>query len=845
VARKRIEPKPQPPSLDPWELGLFLLVVATVTAVAVLYRFDVNRIFDVPKAVALKLGGSVALAGWLVLASVRGVRWDPARKFAGPVVALLLAVGLSTLFSIDPWTSFNGVYERQFGFQGYLACAGLFFVAATCVRGLRGAVFGVGVLAFLGGLIGHYARVQGRGQDPFGFFTAPKNKVYTLLGNATFAGNALALIFPVCTLLTIVAVVRHVSGDEADKRPWTGAVTQMAVGAGAMFLLQLAPLLVEAPPRWGLYVAMLVASGAFMVACLALGSWGPEGLRLAGADERRWMDGLLTGALVACTVGIVLGLYHTRTRGAWVGSLMAIAAGAALLPELFRERRALIRSICWSGLLVLGASLGMYVWAADGVAARTFRSIPQAFSPEKKNLGKGQGTRPYLWGESPRVLVRHSETLARMEKDVADVQARVDPEDLEVPFVAPKDAPRPGWRNALVWPFGIGIETYRYAFMSHKSKRLEALDPMTNHDNPHNNYLYLLASLGIVGLAAYLWLLARLVRQAFAAFRDPQRGLTERMLAFGVVTSFCSYAVYSIAGFDSIACSVFLFFLLGVSSHLFQPEPGPRRRLVGSPEAILSRWPAPVGLAAAVAVILLCGVTVQRAWTVYRAEKAFSARPPDPKRSLLFKIDQAEEAIRINPGESYYRQNLGGYYARAATLYRQQAQQAKSPSERQRALRASERAFERAESALYSALVHAWAPENIFITAFQLYYQLRRPKEAEWALERALEHSPHLGAVRANLAQLKLERNAPKEAIRDCKWVLEVSPRNTQALQACGQAKMMLGQLEVARGYLERARRLAPQDARVTAALNQLRALEQAATTTTAALTPATTPSGP
>ena len=47
---------------------------------------------------------------------------------------------------------------------------------------------------------------------------------------------------------------------------------------------------------------------------------------------------------------------------------------------------------------------------------------------------------------------------------------------------------------------------------------------------------------------------------------------TDRAIAFGVVTSFFSYAVYSIAGFDSVACSVFLFFLLGCAAAFFQPN---------------------------------------------------------------------------------------------------------------------------------------------------------------------------------------------------------------------------------------------------------------------------------
>jgi tetratricopeptide (TPR) repeat protein len=411
------------------------------------------------------------------------------------------------------------------------------------------------------------------------------------------------------------------------------------------------------------------------------------------------------------------------------------------------------------------------------------------------------------------------------------------------------------WRSVSVFLFGIGVETYRYAFMSHKSKRLEALDPMTNHDNPHNNYLYVLASFGVLGLAAYLWLLWRLLSQAFIRFAAKPGGersaytRSERAIIFGVVTSFFSYAVYSIAGFDSVACSVFFYFLLGTSAVFFEPAGAePRARLA---DAILahvarlrrreiSKGPAPLWLplAAAVVGVILVGNAVYGGLRVYAAEKAFvgeRGRAPSMMAHIDRKITSIKEAIRINPYESFYKQNLGNTYSDGAAQLRKEArdhqQRGQSAAARDRIELAAKYA-DRAEVALYAALDHAWAPENIFISLFQVYYGDGRRDLAEHALERALEHSPHLGAVRANLAILELERGAWDEAIADCEHVIEVDKRSAAALRTCGRAYYEKDDLARAEAYLTRAKALSKRDPAIDQYLADLEAKKRAKTST-------------
>src|SRR5262249_21995739 len=158
--------------------------------------------------------------------------------------------------------------------------------------------------------------------------------------------------------------------------------------------------------------------------------------------------------------------------------------------------------------------------------------------------------------------------------------------------------------------------------------------------------------------------------------------------------------------------------------------------------------------------------------------------------------------------ESFYKQNLGSTYAEVARQRRYQAQrlaQEGKQSEAQAYLVDAEKSSKKAESALFAALDHAWAPENIFISMFQLDYAWHKVDLAEYALQRGLEHSPHLGAVRANLAILELERGAYREALKDADWVIEVDPNSEVAWRTGCRSAYYLHELDMAERYCDKA----------------------------------------
>jgi tetratricopeptide (TPR) repeat protein len=861
VATKNDKPGRELP-LTGGALDMVMVVIAALTVALVgwWFSFDVNRVFDMPKAFALKVGGGGLLVVWLGYGLLGpGWPWKSARLFAAPALVLLAVMTVSTATSIDPWMSLQGVYERQFGLQGLVSCVGLYLVVSTTLRSRRGAVAALGVLALVGGVIGAYSVLQSYGHDPYDFFTKPHNKVYSTLGNATFAGNALALIFPISLILAVVASATAMSRERWSEAPGhpMGLAAAWLVGLLVVALLLVAPGwyavtsgdFVEKAARQS-FMKVGMGLGLIITVALALvGSWGPASMRAESAGARRWADAALAGAMIAFALMIAAGLAFTRTRGAWVGTAVAVAGGLALLPGVFRDDVALMRKMRVAGVVALALVVGgtglVLSAAPNTLFSRTVLSIPHAFSPEKTVYGQGQGTRRYLWAESPRVLYAHQATLDRQAADRADWREKA----REVSR-GEETATGVGVtiRKGLVWLFGIGIETYRYAFMSHKSKKLEALDPMTNHDNPHNNYLYTLASSGLLGLAAYLWLLWRLLSTAWRKFGGTEGTRAERALAFGVVTSFFSYAVYSIAGFDSVACSVFLYFLLGAAAVLFAPaEDEPRRSPIAHLSESWRAWrktsgsePSPVVVAGLVVLSLLAIQTVYGVLKVNAAEQAFVGGG-QARRDFEGRVAGMKRALELNPRESFYWQSLGGLYMDAARQYKDGAARAEQQGQADAAVGYRKRAQEmvaEAEKAYYAALDHAWAPENIYISLFQLYYGWQDWTGAERALERALSHSPHLGPVRANLAVLELERGAYQEALDDCLWVLDVEPSNVMALRTCGRAQFKLGALGEARKYLDRAKAVSPSDRALATFLRELEAAEAPTSTKAAAPAP-------
>lgn len=901
------------PASDSFDRALVVLAGVALVACTLLFSRLVTRVFDVPKALALKAcGGSLALL-WIGRAVYgnQGVRWGQLRAMGPPLVAVVAVAAVSTALSIDPKVSLFGVYERQFGFQGLFACTALFAVLATVVPGRASSLRFLSLLPWLGALMSTYALLQSQGHDPYRFYLggseARLSKVHSFLGNPNFSGNALALLFPFSLFyaLSLTSRWRDALRLKAQSAPRLWAF--WGVGAVAIIAIQwlpaqLAPTAGTAGQRW-MFVSGAVGSAAFL--WILFDGWDED-----SAARGFRFSALLSGAVFGLALWMIVGLITTRTRGAWVGASAGLGAGLLASPWVVADSARAFRRWRLGATLavVLGTvALTAFTLLSDHLYAKTIRSIPIAFTTTKANIGRGQGTRHLLWSESPRVLSAHDQTLDRIDLD-RQAYAQLSEDALsEAGLPAPEAAygsVERFFRTKLVWLFGIGVETYRYAFMSHKGRLLETRDPMTNHDNPHNNYLYVLASFGVLGLVAYLWMLVSAVRlalrflrrreaplgyalsddelrtefgdeeiacrrekgrttlslrvpegslqldelpegaiiegddvsipvpsgqspqQLIETLRVPIRLRQSRWVALGLLASMVAYAVYSIAGFDTIASSAMLYCLFGVLSVFFFRASAPRRALASEERSGPRGWSIHAGAAACGLVAL---ATIWGGTTVYRAERAFVGRLSDSgvrqRPTVQERISDMKQAIRINPAESYYRLQLANLYSRLSRRYGQALASASRQSNDAKAARLRKASEKFAKSALFwfdAALRNAWAPENIMISKFQFHLSRGEARAAEEALELALTHSPHLPPVRANLAALQLKRRALTAAIENCEWVIDVKADSALGHRVCGRAYQLKGALDRARTHLSAAKKYAPKDQLVDTYLAEL-----------------------
>lgn len=126
------------------------------------------------------------------------------------------------------------------------------------------------------------------------------------------------------------------------------------------------------------------------------------------------------------------------------------------------------------------------------------------------------------------------------------------------------------WRDTVkgmipkVWYKGCGIETFRVAFLPHKSLDLAIDGPKQNWRNPHNIILYELSSNGIFGLVAFLMVVAF----TFTAFLNARRRAMDRplgLLMTGCMASFAGYLFHNLVNYDVVATGFTMYLFVGLA----------------------------------------------------------------------------------------------------------------------------------------------------------------------------------------------------------------------------------------------------------------------------------------
>jgi O-antigen ligase len=181
------------------DLIFYLLVFITAVLPLTISRYFFN-VNDLPKSTVLMVIGGLIV----ILTSVYLIQRIFNEKFlvfnyAGlpdySILLFILSLIISTIFSLRPYISFFGQYERQFGLITYLFAAALYFIAGFVLNNNYKITRLLLVMEFISVLISAYAVLQAIQIDPIGL--QPLNvRPVSMLGNSVFLGGFLILSLP-------------------------------------------------------------------------------------------------------------------------------------------------------------------------------------------------------------------------------------------------------------------------------------------------------------------------------------------------------------------------------------------------------------------------------------------------------------------------------------------------------------------------------------------------------------------------------------------------------------------------------------------------------------------------
>ena len=117
-----------------------------------------------------------------------------------PLLIFILAASLSTVFSVNPYISFFGEYQRQFGMITFIYVFLLYIFSSFFLTEKKFLSQILASMVFTSVIVSVYAILQQVNADPFSLQPAGDTRPVSTIGNAVFTGGYLAVIFPIALL---------------------------------------------------------------------------------------------------------------------------------------------------------------------------------------------------------------------------------------------------------------------------------------------------------------------------------------------------------------------------------------------------------------------------------------------------------------------------------------------------------------------------------------------------------------------------------------------------------------------------------------------------------------------
>ncbi len=371
---------------------------------------------------------------------------------------------------------------------------------------------------------------------------------------------------------------------------------------------------------------------------------------------------------------------------------------------------------------------------------------------------------------------------------------------------------------------GFGADTFRLLFPKYKTyEYVAAAGYLSVADNVHNYPLQLATGIGIPGVllmyATFAW---TAVKSAGAAFAKDRGG--ERLLLAGLWAACAGYIVHLLFGLSVTGSTVFLWLCMAMLL-----TPVARSVNVSAPG-----WGT---LAAVLVVVAVAAASVGN--VVYLAADRAYLRARVVSQGVM-RIQDVEQAIRLNPTNDMYRSELGLAYQDVFLQLASEAQTVRQQGGDPTQLQAqATQAFAMAEKA-YKDVIEFVPTEydnyvfisNLYNAGADLLDRRYLQQAVEWG-QKAVEVEPFGPAARFQLALAYYRLGRMDEARSELEEATQMDPAYADAQMLLGDMYRDAGEYEKAKKAYEAALSIKPDDPRATNALNALEASMAATATTT------------
>ncbi len=454
------------------------------------------------------------------------------------------------------------------------------------------------------------------------------------------------------------------------------------------------------------------------------------GLAATSRGRARW---LWTVSLIL----ILAGLVASFTRGAWVGSAVALAV-------LVLSTRGSLRSLR-RGLV---ATLAMLAFVAVILAAVV------SIGPLAKLAGTMDGSQA---GGAP--ASSQLDNLRRLP-EVQRITTLGDGSGRLLIWQAALEVVR---ANPLL---GAGYDNLYSSVTPYLSVEWARTFPDTSVDKAHNQYLDLAASLGLLGLSAYIWLIGAFAL-SHVRFIRRRASRTSRILLGAILAAWIGYLVHLFFLFDTVDSLAIFWILMGLACREITSQ-GPIRATSLRMPVVLA---APAGLLVTALACLL----------VYSTFVPVGAEYTRWKGLVADQLGQHSQAVQYYLAAAEMNPHSEVDQTQAASALSKLADGEQNQSDAQHLLDESVRLWNQAVLR---------DPDNAYLyaergDAYSRYSNGARLRDALVDFRHAIDLYPNYYSAYAGVADAARYLGGYNEAVAAERKLLEVDPRN----------KLLLGNL--------------------------------------------------